>query len=246
MRMIKLRDILAEFQYGEKLWADPAFASSSGNYRRFLERLYNGELEPNTKEETAVFMAIKAYIINNDKGMLRPKMISDLLALKREFPDMLDPKTADTRVTDVFRGMTVAIDALPGLIEKATNVYTDISEDWILLSGIGTDIESRSEGGFVSFATTLRSAGSFAGGRSPIGRWPVITRTPYPKVAKGALWNPDFLTALAGYDESEIWLIGQRFPVQDLYIWNPRSMGNRLPRETDIAIAALAQRGIQL
>lgn len=244
--MIRLRDILTEFQYGEKLWADPAFASSSRKYRQFLDRIYNGELEPNTEEETAVFTAIKAYIINNDKDKLRPEMIDDLLALKREFPDMLDPKTAATHVTDVFRGMTVAIDALPGLIEKATNVYSDIAEDWILLSGIGTDIQSRSEGGFVSFATTLASAGSFAGGRSPIDRWPVITRTPYPKVAKRALWNPDFLTTLAGYDESEIWLIGQRIPVQDMYIWNPRSMGNRLPRETDIAIAALAQRGIAL
>jgi hypothetical protein len=39
--MIKLRDILAEFDHGRLLWADPAYASSSGRYRAFIEQFIN-------------------------------------------------------------------------------------------------------------------------------------------------------------------------------------------------------------
>ncbi|MGA0303254.1 MAG: hypothetical protein ACO3K3_04275 [Schleiferiaceae bacterium] len=248
--MIRLRDLLREVEYGQKLWADPAFASSSAEYRRFLDRIYKGELEKDTEQELAVFMALKKYLQLNEKDRIDSKMIADLMALRYKFPGILDPESAEQRVDEVYRGMTVSIEALPGLIERAARVSrvgTWIAGgEWIRLVAVDTDIESRSEGGFLSFATDLRSAAGFSGGRAPAGRWPVVTSTPYAKVAKAALWNPDWLTMVGGYEESEIWLIGQRFPVQDLYIYHPAEMGTRLPRETDTVTDALTRRGVKL
>jgi hypothetical protein len=248
--MIRLRDILRELQYGEKLWADPATAMDSDAIRAFLDRVYKGELEPNTPEEAEVFAAIKTYLLRNTRDQIDTQMLADLMAMKPRFPAILDPRKSDQRVTAVYRGMTVAIEDVPALIAKARQVKpVDIfGMAWFQLSGVDTELRSRSKGNFASFATTLRSAASFGKTASfdASGRWAVVTKTPYARIAGSALWNPDWLAMVGGFEESEIWLIGQQFPVQDLYVYHPKSVGDRAPRETELVSMALARRGIEL
>ena len=68
--MIKLRDILAEFDYGRFLWADPAYASSSGKYRAFIEKAYKGAMELDDMEEAQLWTQLQYYLKHNQKDGL--------------------------------------------------------------------------------------------------------------------------------------------------------------------------------
>jgi hypothetical protein len=220
--MIQLRDLLREFEYGEKLWADPYILPSEWGQRDYRQ-FYDNVSEPNTDEESAVLKAIQTYISDNIVDDITPKMLKNLKRLKARFPRILDPKETRRGAIDyVYRGMSADPDILINLIEKSTQI--DIVEHihWIVLHNANTNIVSRNTSGFVSFATNIISARSFAIHR--FGRWPILTKTLYARIANRALWNPDYLDTIGGLGEREIWLLGNRFPVEDLWIAHPRAV----------------------
>ena len=219
---MQLRDLLREFEYGEKLWADPYILPSEWGQRDYRQ-FYDDVSEPNTDEESAVLKAIQKYISDNIVDGITPKMLKNLKRLKARFPRILDPKETRRGAIDyVFRGMSADPDILINLIEKLPTTAIVEHIHWIVLHNTNTNIVSRNTSGFVSVSLDRETAARFTTHR--FGRWPILTKTPYARNANRALWNPDYLDTIGGLGEREIWLLGNRFPVEDLWIAHPRAV----------------------
>ena len=50
------------------------------------------------------------------------------------------------------------------------------------------------------------------------GRYPVIIRIPYNKVANRSLFNPLFLDTFTVYKENEFWVLGDSLPYDAVYL----------------------------
>ena len=228
--MIKLKDLLKEFEYGDKLWAEPqggvGIAPSSNRYRDFIKKIYNDDIEYNTPEEEAVLKAVASYIEHNDKTVVNP-YVNDLFQLKKKFPDILDPKSSSKTGDKLYRGMTAHADTIVKYIESAKSIEEVTVDDfalvsrgkhkWIYLKGINAVVKSRNKAGFISLTTSIESAalfGSFASDRCP-----VITETPYTGIASSVIWNPEYLATLSNYaEEMEVWCLGNSIPSTNIYI----------------------------
>lgn len=238
--MIRLKDILAEYEFGKLLWADPAYASSSGRYRRFIDQAYKGALEKDSPDEALLWMQLRDYLKMNQKHALDMRAFSELSLMKSRFPAMLDPGLKPT--DRVYRGMTLPLDQTAELVaDPKVSILPD--GDWYYLAPVKRKIESRSEG-FISVSADRRLAGNFAWDRSPTGRWPIVTSTRYRDVEPNAFMNPEFLTTVGGYDEQEFWILGNTLPVEGIYIKSPWvSYPVTVNRETETMAKALAARG---
>jgi hypothetical protein len=239
--MIKLRDILAEYEFGKLLWADPAYVSSSGRYRRFIDKAYKGALEKDATDEALLWMQLQDYLKLNQKDALDMRAFSELSLMKKRFPAMLDPGLSADDLA--YRGMTLPLDQTAALVSDPKVMIKPRHEDWYYLAPIKRNIESRSEG-FISVSADWDKASSFALGRSPIGRWPIVTTTVYKDVAPNAFMNPEFITTIGGYKEEEFWILGSTLPVVGIHIQSPWRAGP-LPknREAETIAKALEARG---
>ena len=226
--MIKLKDILKEFDFGDKLWADDAYGSSSGPYRNLIQRMYNGEYEKDTPEEMELWSAIKDYLKSADKDEVstREGEIKELLSLKKRFPQMLDPATDISAGEAIFRGMTADLDKVVEYIGQATRIHDwGMDSRWIMLKGVQATVRSRSDQGFISATYKSNTARDFAQMNQRGNRYPVIATSPYAKVAGRSIIAPSFATVLAGYDEGEFWILGNKIESQNLIIANPAVYG---------------------
>jgi hypothetical protein len=242
MYMIRLKDLLAEYEFGKLLWADPAYASSSGRYRRFIDKAYKGALEKDSPDEALLWMQLQDYLKLNQKDTLDMRAFSELSLMKKRFPAILEPGLKPDDL--VYRGMTLPIEQTAELVNDPKVLILPRGE-WYFLAPLKRNIESRSEG-FISVSAHWNLASGFALGRSPIGRWPIITSTQYRDVAPNAFMNPEFLTTVGGYDEKEFWILGSTLPVVGIHIQSPWISGP-VPktREADVIAEALEARGIQ-
>lgn len=240
--MIKLRDILAEFEYGELLWADPAYASSSSRYRRFIDHAYKGALEKDATDEALAWMQLQNYLKLNQKDALDMRTFTELAKLKSRFPAILDPGLS--AADQVYRGMTLPLDQTAELVSDPKVMIVPRLKDWYYLAPIKRDIRSRSEG-FISVSADWAKAADFALGRSPIGRWPIVTTTVYKDVAPNAFMNPEFLTTVGGHEEEEFWILGNTLPVVGIHIQSPWRAGQRffVNQEAETIAKALEARG---
>jgi hypothetical protein len=222
--MIRLRDLLREFEYGEKLWADPYILASEWD-RHDYRQFYDGMSEPNTSEETAVLKAIQTYIEENTIDDITPKMLKDLKRLKARFPRILDPKETRRGAIDyVYRGMSADPEWLMNLIEKLPTTAIVESDKWLIMHNVDVEVVSQNTSGFVSVSPNHETAAKFSQFNDvTTWRWPILTKTPYARIANQALWNPDYLDRIGGLGEREIWLLGNRFPVEDLWMAHPRA-----------------------
>lgn len=238
--MIRLKDILAEYEFGKLLWADPAYASSSSRYRRFIDQAYKGALEKDSQDEALLWMQLQDYLKMNQKHALDMRAFSELSLMKRRFPAMLDPGLKPT--DRVYRGMTLPLDQTAELVaDPKVSILPD--GDWYYLSPLKRKIESRSEG-FISVSADWNLAQNFSQGRTPIGRWPIVTNTQYRDVKSNAFMNPEFLTTVGGYDEKEFWILGNTLPVIGIHIQSPWLSGPVTKnREADVMAKALEARG---
>ena len=223
--MIKLKDILKEFEYGDKLWADPMggmdITTKLTRYQDFIKKIYNNDIEYNTPEEAKVLKAIVSYLKYNNKEGINP-YLDELLKLKKKFPNILDPKSSNRTKDKLYRGMTGVVDVIVKYIESAKEVkeVTIKGSNWILLKDVSAIVTSRAAGGFVSMTTSINKSVEF-GFASSEDRWPIITETPYISLESSVIWNPEYLATLSKYDESEIWFLGNSFPATNIYIYNP-------------------------
>lgn len=251
--MIKLKDILKEFDFGDKLWADDAYGSSSGPYRSLIQRMYNGEYEKDTPEEMELWSAIKDYLKNAQKNAVstRESEIKELLSLKKRFPQMLDPATDISAGESIFRGMTADLDTIVKYIGQATRIHDwGMDSRWIMLRGVQATVISRSNQGFISATHQSSTARDFAQMNQRDNRYPIIATSTYAKVANRSIIAPSFATVLAGYDEGEFWILGDTIESQNLIMANPAVYGRykkgpdgRRVGSGDILTAALKEKG---
>jgi hypothetical protein len=238
--MIRLRDILAEFEYGRLLWADPP-ATSSGKYRAFIDTAYKGAMEKDSMEEAQLWTQLLYYLKHNQKDGLDLKAFAELARMKADFPAILEPGLRPDDM--VYRGMTIPLEQAVELVADPKVFVVPRSTDWYAAKPVVRNIESRSKG-FISVSSDRRLAAGFVStGRSYPGRWPVIACTPYSAIADKAFMNPDFLTAVGGYEEQEVWVLGQALPVTELQIRSPWFFGPANSREAKTMEEAFAARG---
>ena len=244
MYMIRLRKLLQEFEYGELLWGDPAAPSSKKQYQQYIDRVYKGATEPDSPKEAQLWLQLHNYLLQGEKDALDMDMVAQLLALKPKFPAILDPGLTASDL--VYRGMTMQVDELAELIQDPKITVTSAYQgDWFRLDPITRHIKSRSKG-FVSVSLDWMVASWFTKSRSLTGRWAITASIPYKEIQRSALMNPDFLTAVGGYQEKEIWVLSQSIPVTVLHIDSPwrKGMIRSITREAIVIAEALESRGI--
>ena len=236
-KMIKLKDILQESWYGNLLWADDAYSSSSAPYRDVISKAYRDKREPDTPFEREVWRSIQNYLkgdydTNVGLGSRATPALKDLLAIKQKFPEILDPGIASG--DPVYRAMTMPIEDLAQLIEAEANkgFKRDIqNRDWHSIEGLSMRAKSRSNYGFISMTSSYRTAQDFYGISKPSkDRYPVILECAYADVQSRALMNSEWIKAVAGLDESEFWVIGNQVPVTRIWFRDPDHPFNIEPK----------------
>ena len=251
--MIKLKDILKEFEFGEKLFADPddpiVSRGNSTEWSAFMRKVYSNNYESNTNDETYLLNSIKTYLNDGNKKDITPDMLKDLLSIRNKFPNMLMPPSY---ITTLYRGMTMDINSLTKIVQDVTEIVKEGHDDnRLVLKGVSRTITSRSKD-FVSMTTDWRIAQRFPAGNINAvftsGRYPVLAVVNIQDVKDRVLMNPEFLDAIIGFRESECWIVGSDnsygadIPVSDLIIINPiyRSFGP----EVDDLIKVLKSKGV--
>jgi hypothetical protein len=235
--MIKLKDILKELDYGDKLWADPLHLDD-WNYEKFLKYLYgDGDGENYTEKDTyweeEMFWRIKNYIEDEKEITFSSKDKKDLLFLKKHFPKMLDPYGFISG--DIYRGMTSPIKDVIKYIKKAKDIeWYGSSGKYIYLVGVNTTLTSRGTRGFISATTDVGIALGFMS-QSNIhsdpnnDRWPITGVTNYDKVAGVSVMNPEFVNIMTNMSEDELFILDSKFPARDIIIGSPEHYGSKTP-----------------
>ena len=251
--MIKLKDLLKEFEFGEKLFADPDDpAISRGNsteWSAFMRKVYSNNYESNTDDETYLLKAIKTYLNDSNKKDITPDMLRELLSIRNKFPNILMPPSY---ITTLYRGMTMDIKSLIKIVQDTAEIVKEGHNDnRLVLKGVSRTITSRSLN-FTSMSTDRRIAERFPSGNVDSifasGRYPVLAVVDIQDVEDRVLMNPEFLDAIIGFRESECWIVGSDnsygadIPVSDLMITNPiyRDFGP----EVEELIQALKDKGV--
>jgi hypothetical protein len=214
--MIKLKDILKELEYGEKLFADPSYGTSSGRYQNLIKQMYDGETEPDTDEENSLFLKLKDYIKQNKWYNDTTKELDDLLKLKAKFPRMLDP-ASEVEGNMVYRGTNLPPKKIMELIEGKKGEWGDRDDKIFNISSI---LYSRNKSGYISYTTKSYVAVQFAFSNFIDDKsWPVVVGVPYNEIADRALLHPDFAIDLGGYGEDEFLVKGNDMPMEELRVY---------------------------
>ena len=224
--MIKLVDLLKEFEFGEKLFADPddpvVSRGNSTEWSAFMRKVYNNNYESNTNDETYLLNAIKTYLNDSNKKDITPDMLKDLLSIRNKFPNILMPPS---HITTLYRGMTMDMNSLTKIVQDATEIKKEGDGDnRLILKGVSRTIASRAKD-FISMTTDWRIAQRFPAGNINAvlasGRYPIIVVVDIQDVKDRVLMNPEFLDAIIGFRESECWIVGSDMPASELIITNP-------------------------
>lgn len=198
---LKLRDILEDLDYGERLFADP---EDSWKVDPDLIKPF----EPNTEQEKQLLKALQDYF-RQPSSKIDPKMLRDLYKLRDKFPKILKPKPG---LDTVYRGATIDLPTVMSAkwIKYSEGYYTtDI-----------TAVKSRRKG-FISVSENTAEAKFFAGqNRAGNDRIPVIYDIPVKQ--NKVLFNTDFTNGISRFSEDEMLLLttGGKFAVEEVTIYN--------------------------
>jgi len=248
--MIKLTDLLKEFEFGKKLFADPddpiVSRGNSTEWSAFMRRVYSNDYESNTNDETYLLNAIKTYLNSSNKKDITPDMLRELLSIRDKFPNILMPPS---HITTLYRGMTMDINSLTKIVQDTTEIKKGgtggPNDNQLILKGVSRTITSRAKD-FISMSTDRRIAERFPAGNINAvfasGRYPVLAVVDIQDVKDKVLMNPDFLDAIIGFRESECWIVGSDIPVSDLMIINP--IYHSFGPEVDGLVQALKSKGV--
>ena len=225
MKYLRLfEEHLNEFNYGKKLFADPAYTHSSGAYRTLAQQMYGEEGEKDTEDEKWLWMRIKDYFKNNVKTIAKyhKEDLKTLLELKKKFPEMLDPSLAIKPNDMVWRGQSSGTRQVAKWIESAKSIEShEWSSGWITLKGIKDNVKSRNDNGFLSVSDQWRKARDFTGFTHNENRWSIVVGVPFKNVAKNAFINPKFALVMSGYEEGETWILGNTLKATEIVIQHP-------------------------
>ena len=220
--MIKLIDLLKEFEYGSQLFADPEDENLVNV--EFLDNLI-AKPEPNTDDEKKLLKALSDYFSGDVVKNIDTSILKKLLQLKSKFPKILDP--AKSRNAGLaYRGTTIGIDTLlkatdnGSLFKHSYNVY--------VIDNPKITIQSKGSTGYLSFTAEIVYAESFAiGNMGGNGYENLLKQKLFPITAEisskdpNLLFNPVFVRALSGYDEEEILLIDTKYTPDARFLTDP-------------------------
>jgi len=222
--MIKLKDILKELNVGDELFGSTPsiFRSNTKDDLNIFRILHDIADEENTEEEDQTLKNIEGYLRYNKKHIKDD--LDGLSQLKSKFPKMLDPHY-DLKFEYAYRGMSMPIPDVVDILErhpfKESNLIKIHNNTTIKIEDSGV-IQPRSSKGFSSLSIDLGTAWEFAYDRKNEhvfrGRYPVIIRIPYNKVANRSLFNPTFLDTFTVYKENEFWVLGDSLPYDAVYL----------------------------
>ena len=226
---------LFEDFFGDKLWSDTTYPQrgyglddhhAEQMFFDYITKMYDSnEFEKNTRQEDQLLGAIENYLATGTRGTMRSALplLKKLLPYKQLYPEMLDPGQSLQPFDMLFRGMTMEWDGVHDLIDKCKKIvnlkslYSGASgRKFIILKGVRKKIKSRTDTGFISTSTSLRTSASFV--QMDLGRWPIIAAANFGKIEKKCLMNPDFLNMLNPMDESEVWVLGNELEAVDVYL----------------------------
>jgi hypothetical protein len=249
MKHLKLfEEHLNELDYGKKLFADPAYISSSGPYRTLAFQLYSDETEKDTEDEKWLWMRIKDYFKNNVKTIAKyhKEDLKTLLKLKKKFPEMLDPSLVIKPNDMVWRGQSGEVNQVVEWIENCEEIVRHEWKDgWITLKGIKDNVKSRNDNGFISISNEFGKAVDFTDFAQNQNRWAIAVGTPFKNVAKNAFMNPKFAIVMSGFEEGETWILGNTIKATEISIAHPESWQTKkvFDRGRDMIIKALKNKG---
>jgi len=229
--MIRLKDLLKEFEYGNKLFAD--IEDESLINPEILDKLIAKPEEENTEDEKKLLKVLSSYFSKDVLKSIDVTILKKLLALKSKFPKILDPFKGRRGLDLAYRGTTIGIDTLLKAINNG-NLAKDGYNTYVINNPKIT-IQSKGSTGYLSFSVEMVDADSFALTRM-LGnrRINLIKQGLFPVTVEVSLKNPNFLfntefvRAVSEYDEDEILLIDTKYTPSAIYMTNPYSLLNVL------------------
>ena len=246
--------MLRELQIGDKLFADPGEAvveaEPGAEWPEFISRLYRGDFEPNTREETEILTRLIGYITDlPDRDPRLIGLLQQLLPLRSRFPAILDPQGAEpiagseraAWATDanrrVWRGAVlspkralefthgsrvrrIAVSGAQSMWHSYLRDPTSTAYAYVITS---PTVTYRSAGGpMISFTANPRVAHEFAARHSGRGDVPVIFGI--SRRDPDLIMNPDAMNALTGvYQEHETLLLRNQFRPEVVIFITPYS-----------------------
>lgn len=226
---------LFEDFFGDKLWSDTTYPQrgyglddhhAEKMFFDYIQKMYDSsEFEKNTRQEDKLLNAIENYLSTGNSGEIGTSfpLLKKLLPYKQLYPEMLDPGQSLQPFDMLFRGMTMEWDEVHDMIDKCKKIvnlkglYKNATgRKFIILKGVRKKIKSRTDTGFISTSTSLRTSASFI--QMGMGRWPIVVAANFGKIEKKCIMNPEFLNMLNPMDESEVWVLGNELEAIDVYL----------------------------
>lgn len=217
--MIKLSDLLLEFDYGQYPFTDPRDPSiQNPDTIRHLAKSYKEE--PNTPEETVFLNKLSQYI-NVHSDTLNLHDLKFLQKVKERFPNILKPNTS-VEGGLVYRGATINAETI---LDPNIKIVSE-NRDRIKVVGVNK-ATSRSKTGYLSFSTSFNIANDF----SSYGVSDTLLKDRLPAIygisAKdpNLLFNNEFMNAISDVgEEDEVFYLDTTFTPEVVYLPLNRSI----------------------
>ena len=221
--MTRLKDILNEFDYGQRPLDDPN-AWNPEDVRLGVDLLksrygmtlsdFGLEGEPNTEDEKQLIAFLEDFfdmpeMVDNKAAFAN--MLSTLVKVKSKFPKLLDPAQG-TPKQFIWRGATMTMDMFMKLDWKVIKK----ADPYLSATGPIKSVRPRSDRGVHSFTAVWQTAWKFANRhniRPNMWRIPCVFKISVKD--KNTLFNPMFLNTIGMWSEFEVLYVGDSFkPVE--------------------------------
>jgi hypothetical protein len=220
--MIKLIDLLKEFEYGTYLFSDPNDKSIVN--KQHIKSLISKK-EPNSNDEKIFLKALNKYFSDNVEKTIDVDVLNKLLQLKSKFPNILDPSMS--RYSSAYRGTTIDIDIL---LESDIKFY---NFNVYIIESPDITIQSKGSTGYLSFSNSYQQAELFSKVNSKDINKLISTNT-FPIISEidlinpNLLFNTEFTRAVSEFDEEEFILVDNKFTPSNIFIANPNDIFSKI------------------
>ncbi len=224
--MIRLIDLLKEFEYGKQLFSDPKDKSivDKETFKDIFKN-FNIDFEPSTEDEAKFLKSLRLYFGDDINKKINVGVLKYLLQLKSKFPNILDPRKS--RYSSAYRGSTMNIDNILNAKIKRYNLNTYI------IASPNITIQSQGAPGYLSFSNSYQQAVLFSKVNSKnVSK--LISNNQFPIIAEIDLSNPkllfntEFTKLFSEFDEEEFMLIDTNYKPINIFIQDPNTVFDKI------------------
>lgn len=222
-KLAGIKPSLEEFDYGKNLFADPTTKYQDGSEVDFkLKDFISGDTEiPNTEEEELILNAI---VQMNGGAYENAKPIAsyakDLFTLKSKFPLILDPRKSKFAGDLFYRGASLSKDIFSKYIDRMIP-SPDIKGEYVVNNAnllITPESMIIGDRGIHSFTPSFEIAYNFRPYSRDINSNKIPVIIGVDSNNPNFIFNPDFLDSIVPFPESEFFFIGDKIPVEKIYV----------------------------